>query len=91
MRLDNPLSAHGPSLPPGDGVPYDAGVVPSTLASADPLAAPEALALRDSADVAAELRGISHQAAAHGIAPVRRGHPAYQYMRDADGGGVVCE
>ena len=28
---------------------------------------------------------------AHGIAPVRRGHPAYQYMRDADGDGVVCE
>ena len=27
----------------------------------------------------------------HGIAPVRRGHPAYQYMRDADGDGVVCE
>ena len=27
----------------------------------------------------------------HGIAPVRRGHPAYEYMRDADGDGVVCE
>ena len=26
---------------------------------------------------------------AHGIAPVRRGHPEYQYMDDAD--GVVCE
>ncbi len=31
------------------------------------------------------------EAQAHGIAPVRRGHPAYQYMRDADGDGVVCE
>ncbi len=30
------------------------------------------------------------EARAHGIAPVRRGHPAYQYMRDADGDGVVC-
>ena len=28
---------------------------------------------------------------AHGIAPVHRGHPAHQYMRDADGDGVVCE
>ena len=28
---------------------------------------------------------------AHGIAPVHRGHPAYQYMRDGDGDGVVCE
>ncbi len=31
------------------------------------------------------------EARAHGIAPVGRGHPAYQYMRDADGDGVVCE
>ena len=31
------------------------------------------------------------EARAHGIAPVRRGHPAYPYMRDADGDGVVCE
>ena len=27
----------------------------------------------------------------HGIAPVRRGHPAYQYMRDTDDDGIVCE
>ena len=27
----------------------------------------------------------------HGIAPVRRGHPAYPYMRDGDGDGIVCE
>ena len=27
----------------------------------------------------------------HGIAPVHRDHPAYQYMRDGDGDGVVCE
>ena len=31
------------------------------------------------------------EAKAHGIAPVRRGHPAYPYMRDADDDGVVCE
>ena len=29
------------------------------------------------------------EARRHGIAPVPRGHPAYQYMRDGD--GVVCE
>ncbi len=28
---------------------------------------------------------------AHGIAPVERGHPAYAFMRDGDGDGVVCE
>ena len=27
----------------------------------------------------------------HGIAPVRRDHPAYQYMQDRDGDGIVCE
>ena len=27
----------------------------------------------------------------HGIAPVPRGHPAYPYMRNGNGGGVVCE
>ena len=31
------------------------------------------------------------EARAHGIAPVRRGHPAYEYMRDTDGDDVVCE
>lgn len=31
------------------------------------------------------------EARAHGIAPVPRTHPAYQYMRDGDGDGVVCE
>ena len=31
------------------------------------------------------------EARAHGIAPVHREHPAYEYMRDADGDGVVCE
>ncbi len=31
------------------------------------------------------------EARAHGVAPVHRGHPAYEFMRDADGDGVVCE
>ena len=31
------------------------------------------------------------EARRHGIAPVRRGHPAYPFMRDGDGDGVVCE
>ena len=31
------------------------------------------------------------EARAHGIAPVHREHPAYEYMRDADEDGVVCE
>ena len=31
------------------------------------------------------------EARRHGIAPVHRSHPAYRYMRDRDGDGVVCE
>lgn len=31
------------------------------------------------------------EARAHGIAPAGRNHPAYEYMRDGDGDGVVCE
>ena len=31
------------------------------------------------------------EAREHGIAPVRREHPAYRFMRDRDGDGVVCE
>ena len=31
------------------------------------------------------------EARRHGIAPVPRGHPAYQFMRDGDGDGWVCE
>ena len=31
------------------------------------------------------------EARRHGIAPVPRNHPAYRFMRDADGDGVVCE
>ncbi len=31
------------------------------------------------------------EARKHGIAPVARGHPAYRFMNDRDGDGVVCE
>ncbi len=31
------------------------------------------------------------EARRHGIAPVSRSHPAYPWMRDADGDGTVCE
>ncbi len=31
------------------------------------------------------------EARRHGIAPVRRGHPAYPFMHDRDGDGTVCE
>lgn len=31
------------------------------------------------------------EARRHGIAPVTKDHPAYPYMRDGDGDGIVCE
>ncbi len=31
------------------------------------------------------------EARQHGIVPVKRGHPAYRFMRDSNGDGVVCE
>ena len=31
------------------------------------------------------------EARRHGIAPVKTGHPAYPFMRDGDGDGMVCE
>ena len=31
------------------------------------------------------------EASAHGIAPVRRDHPAYPYINDRDNDGIVCE
>ena len=31
------------------------------------------------------------EARRHGIAPVPKGHPAYRWMWDRDGDGVVCE
>lgn len=31
------------------------------------------------------------EAREYGIAPVSRTHPAYRYMQDRDGDGIVCE
>ena len=31
------------------------------------------------------------EAEKHGITPVHEGHPAYPYMQDSDGDGIVCE
>ncbi len=36
-------------------------------------------------------RIICAEARRHDIAPVPRSHPAYRYMRDGDGDGIVCE
>ena len=53
-----------------------------------PARAPEAVAAWDDDGNG---RVSCAEARAHGIAPVTRDHPAYPFMRDGDGDGVVCE
>ena len=65
----------------------DAGV-PTAAPRTAPSAVPDALRLRDTNRNG---RITCNEARLHGIAPVPRGHPAYPYMRDGDGDGVVCE
>ena len=67
-------------------------------ASSDPTATPAPRAEDDEVSSTLETyddngngRISCAEARNHGIAPVRRGHPAYEYMNDADNDGVVCE
>ena len=69
----------------GGGAPVSADTPDSGGASS---AAPDALARWDDD---ANGRISCKEARRHRIAPVRRGHPAYPFMRDGDGDGVVCE
>ena len=65
----------------------DSSTGPST-ATPYPTAVADALAMYDDNGNG---RITCAEARAHGIAPVRSDHPAYPYMNDADGDGVVCE
>ena len=68
-------------LPPGTSTP-------ATPATSTPAPDVDALARWDDNGNG---RITCAEARAHGIAPVRRGHPAYEYMNDRDGDGTVCE
>ena len=70
-----------------DMVVIDSSISPST-ATPYPTAVADALAMYDDNGNG---RISCAEARAHGIAPVRSDHPAYPYMNDADGDGVVCE
>ena len=67
-------------------VTFARGAVPVAAAAAT--GSPEAVATWDDNGNG---RVSCAEARAHGIAPVMRGHPAYPFMRDGDGDGVVCE
>ena len=64
-------------------------------APARPAAAPQSRAGAASGGIRWDDNGNGRvscaEARRHGIAPVPRSHPAYAYMRDGDGDGVVCE
>ena len=64
-------------------------IVPAATPTATPMSeSVDALALYDSNGNG---RITCAEAREHGIAPVREGHPAYEFMTDRDGDGVVCE
>ena len=63
------------------------GAVPASVPAA-PAASAEAIAEWDDNGNG---RITCAEAWVHGIAPVTRDHPAYPFMRDGDGDGVVCE
>ena len=66
----------------------DALACVETVPASAPASGDDALALYDDNRNG---RITCKEARRHGIAPVPRSHPAYRYMRDADGDGVVCE
>lgn len=68
----------------------EAGPPPSAPSTSRP-AAPEPVTDRLPWDDNGNGRISCAEARAHGITPVRRGHPAYPFMTDGDGDGVVCE
>ena len=66
----------------------DSGAAPPPTAAPPPAQGGNALELYDDNGNG---RITCAEARAHGIAPVRRDHPAYQYMNDRDNDGTVCE
>ena len=69
-------------------VVFARGVVPASAPAASAAGSSAALAEWDDNGNG---RISCAEARAHGIAPVTRDHPAYPFMRDGDGDGVVCE
>ncbi len=86
MVRPQPGSSNSPPQPAGGGQPAvnAVGDVDSSAAKSQDTGA---AAWDDNGDG----RVTCAEARRHGIAPVRRGHPAYRFMRDSDGDGVVCE
>ena len=82
------LVGNGVGLPPNPCPDVEPKKVVTTPPSI-PQPTPSASAL-DLYDDNGNGRITCSEARAHNIAPVKRGHPAYPYMRDGDGDGTVC-
>ena len=80
--------ASAPAPPPPAATPAPTVAPPATVTAA---ATPETGDALDLYDDNGNGRITCAEARKHGIAPVHRGHPAYEYMRDGDSDGVVCE
>ena len=80
-----------PSLDSSAGLMNDlpARIDPEETAIGNPLGDPAGIGCGHLFHEAAGVRDVGAEARAHGIAPVTRDHPAYPFMRDGDGDGVV--
>ena len=72
----------------GSPIPPTPTPAPTPTPTLTPVGEVDALAMWDSNG---DGKITCAEAKEHGIAPVRRGHPAYPYMNDRDGDGIVCE
>lgn len=66
-------------------------IATSDLPDSRPASSPEGVEALRLWDDNRNGRITCREARRHGIAPVPRGHPAYPFMHDGDGDGVVCE
>ena len=67
------------------------GASTTSAATPTPTEAPEVDALAKYDDNGNGRITCARKPGLTGSSPVHRGHPAYEFMRDADGDGVVCE
>ena len=83
-----PLAQNIPAAPTPANTPVSSPNTPTPAPQPPPAQGGNALELYDDNGNG---RITCSEARDHGIAPVRRDHPAYQYMDDRDDDGIVCE
>ncbi len=83
-----PLAQNIPPAPTPANTPVPSPNTPTPAPQPPPAQSGNALELYDDNGNG---RITCAEARTHGIAPVRRDHPAYQYMDDRDNDGIVCE